>query len=158
MESLDRILQEHPFIKNLSDEHIQLIVGCAKNVVFKEGQYLFKEGEEANEFFIIRSGKVALEIYTPEYGCITIQTLVEGDVLGWSWLVPPYEWRFDSRAVELTRAISLDGKCLREKCEQDPKLGYEMMKRLANVFEERLDAMRLQLLDIYDSKVKKQTK
>jgi len=158
MDSLESILQEHPFVKNLSSEHIQLIVGCAKNVVFKVGQYLFKEDEEANEFYILRSGKVALEIYTPEYGSITIQTVGEGEVLGWSWLIPPYEWRFDGRAVELTRAIALDGKCLRGKCEQDPKLGYELMKRLASVFEGRLYAMRLQLLDIYNSKAQKQTK
>ncbi len=158
MDSLERILQEHPFVKNLSPEHIQLIVGCAKNVVFEPGQFLFKEDEEASEFYILRSGKVALEIYTPEYGPITIQTVGEGEVLGWSWLVPPYEWRFDGRAVELTRAIALDGKCLRGKCEQDPKLGYELMKRLASVFEGRLYAMRLQLLDIYNSKAPKQTK
>ncbi|MFA5804113.1 MAG: cyclic nucleotide-binding domain-containing protein [Melioribacteraceae bacterium] len=150
MESLERILQEHSFVKDLATEHIQLIVGCAKNVIFEPEKFLFKEDEEASEFYIIRSGKVALEIYTPEYGPITIQTLGEGDVLGWSWLIPPYEWRFDARAVEFTRAIALDGKCLRGKCEHDPKLGYELMKRLANLFEQRLYAMRLQLLDIYN--------
>jgi CRP-like cAMP-binding protein len=150
MESLERILQEHSFVKDLSTEHVKLIVGCAKNVVFEPEKFFFKEDQEASEFYIIRSGKVALEIYTPEYGPITIQTLGEGDVLGWSWLIPPYLWRFDARAVELTRAIALDGKCLRGKCEQDPKLGYELMKSLTNVFEQRLYAMRLQLLDIYN--------
>ena len=152
MESLEKILQNHPFITNLSPEHVGLIVGCAKNVVFNPGSFLFKEDQEASEFYILRSGKVALEIFTPESGPITIQTVSEGEVLGWSWLVPPYEWRFDARAVELTRAIALDGKCLRGKCEQDPVLGYELMKRLANVFEHRLYAMRLQLLDVYNSK------
>ncbi|MFN4111606.1 MAG: cyclic nucleotide-binding domain-containing protein, partial [Ignavibacteria bacterium] len=130
-------------------EHIQLIVGCAKNVVFEPGKYLFKENEEANSFYIIRSGKVALEIYSPEVGSIIIQTLGEGDIIGWSWMIPPYQWRFDARAVELTRVIELDGTCLRNKCEIDPKLGYEIMKRLANVFEQRINAMRIQLLDLY---------
>jgi len=102
MESLEKILTQHPFVEGLPSEHIQLIVGCAKNVVFEPGKYLFKENEEANSFYIIRSGKVALEIYSPEVGSIIIQTLGEGDIIGWSWLIPPYQWRFDARAVELT--------------------------------------------------------
>lgn len=152
MENLEKILVQHPFIEGLPSEHIQLIVGCAKNVVFEPGKYLFKENEEANSFYIIRTGKVAIEIYSPDVGSIIIQTLGEGDILGWSWMVPPYQWRFDARAVELTRVIELDGTCLRNKCETDPKLGYEIMKRLANVFEKRLDAMRMQLLDLYGKK------
>lgn len=152
METLEKILVEHPFVSGLSPEHIQLIVGCAKNVVFEPGKYIFKENEEANSFYIIRSGKVALEIYSPEVGSIIIQTLGEGDIIGWSWMVPPYQWRFDARAVELTRVIELDGTCLRNKCESDPGLGYEIMKRLANVFEQRINAMRIQLLDLYGKK------
>lgn len=152
METLEKILVEHPFITGLSPEHIQLIVGCAKNVVFEPGKYIFKENEEANSFYIIRSGKVALEIYSPEVGSIIIQTLGEGDIIGWSWMIPPYQWRFDARAVELTRVIELDGTCLRNKCESDPGLGYEIMKRLANVFERRINAMRIQLLDLYGKK------
>lgn len=152
METLEKILVEHPFVSGLSPEHIQLIVGCAKNVVFEPGKYIFKENEEANSFFIIRSGKVALEIYSPEVGSIIVQTLGEGDIIGWSWMVPPYQWRFDARAVELTRIIELDGTCLRNKCESDPALGYEIMKRLANVFEQRINAMRIQLLDLYGKK------
>lgn len=152
METLEKILVEHPFVTGLSTEHIQLIVGCAKNVVFEPGKYIFKENEEANSFYIIRSGKVALEIYSPEVGSIIIQTLGEGDIIGWSWMVPPYQWRFDARAVELTRVIELDGTCLRNKCESDPGLGYEIMKRLANVFEQRINAMRIQLLDLYGKK------
>lgn len=152
MENLEKILVQHPFVQGLPAEHIQLIVGCAKNVVFEPGKYLFKENEEANSFYIIRTGKVAIEIYSPDVGSIIVQTLGEGDILGWSWLIPPYQWRFDARAVELTRVIELDGTCLRNKCETDPKLGYEIMKRLANVFEQRLDAMRMQLLDLYGKK------
>ncbi len=152
MESLEKILIQHPFVEGLPSEHINLILGCAKNAVFEPGKYLFKENEEANSFFIIRSGKVALEIYSPDTGSIIIQTLGEGDIIGWSWMVPPYHWRFDARAVELTRVIELDGTCLRNKCEADPKLGYEIMKRLANIFEQRINAMRLQLLDLYGKK------
>lgn len=149
METLEKILAEHPFVKGLEKEHIQLILGCAKNVVVEAGKYLFKENEEANSFYIVRTGKIALEIYSPEKGAIVIQTIGEGEMIGWSWMVPPYQWKFDARAIELTRLIELDGTCLRTKCEFDPKLGYEIMKRLANVFEQRINSMRLQLLDLY---------
>jgi CRP-like cAMP-binding protein len=149
METLERILLEHPFLKGLDRSYIELIVGCASNVRFNAGEFIFREGEEANRFYFIRHGRVALEIFVPERGAITIQTLGEGDVLGWSWLFPPYRWHFDARALELTRAIALDGKCLRQKCEENHDLGYELMKRFAHVIEERLQATRIQLLDIY---------
>jgi CRP/FNR family cyclic AMP-dependent transcriptional regulator len=149
METLEPILAEHPFIKGLEPHHVQLIVGCASNMRFDAGQFLFREGEEANQFYIIRKGKVALEIFSPEKGPIIIDTLGDGEVLGWSWLIPPYHWRFDARAVELTRAIALDGKCLRNKCEEDHDLAYELLKRFAHLMEERLEATRLQLMDIY---------
>lgn len=149
METLEKILAEHPFVKGLEKEHIQLILGCAKNVVIEAGKYLFKENEEANSFYIVRNGKIALEIYSPEKGAIVIQTIGEGEMIGWSWMVPPYHWKFDARAIELTRLIELDGTCLRNKCESDPKLGYEIMKRLANVFEQRINSLRLQFLDLY---------
>ncbi len=128
-----------------------MIVGCAANVRFEAGEYIFREGEDANQFYIIRHGKVALELFTPERGVLTIQTLGAGDVLGWSWLFPPYRWRFDARALELTRAIALDGTCLRNKCDEDHNLGYELVKRFAQIIIERLQATRLQLLDVYDA-------
>lgn len=152
MENLERILSEHPFLQGLETRYIQLVSGCASNVRFDAGQFLFREGEEANSFYIIRQGKVAIEIFTPERGSLIIDTLSDGDILGWSWLIPPYNWRFDARAIELTRAIALDGKCLRTKCEEDYKLGFELLKRFAHIIEERLEATRLRLLDLYDVK------
>ena len=149
METLERILIEHPFFKGLETQYLQLIIGCASNVRFNAGQFIFREGEEANQFYLIRYGKVALEIFSPNRGPITIQTLREGEVLGWSWLFPPYQWHFDARALELTRAIALDGECLRKKCEEDHNLGYELMKRFAQIIEQRLEFTRLQLLDVY---------
>lgn len=151
METLEPILAEHPFLKGLDPQHIQLVVGCASNVAFNAGQYIFREGEEANEFYIIRHGKVAVEVHAAERGTITIQTIGEGEILGWSWLIPPHNWRFDARAVELTRAIALDGKCLRTKCQEDHDLGYELLKRFAHILEQRLEATRLQLLDVYSA-------
>ncbi len=151
METLERILIEHPFFAGMKEEHMDLLVGCASNVRFDAGKFILREGQEANSFYLLRQGKVALDIYAPERGGITIQTLGAGDILGWSWLVPPYRWRFDARAVELTRAIALDGKCLRQKCENDCCLGYELLKRFAQVMVEHLNAARLQLLNVYDA-------
>ncbi|MCK6561267.1 cyclic nucleotide-binding domain-containing protein [candidate division KSB1 bacterium] len=151
METLEPILAEHPFLKGMTPEQLQLLVGCASNVRFDPGKYIFREGEEANQFYIVRQGKVALEIVTPQRGSIIIDTLADDEVLGWSWLLPPYHWHFNARALELTRAIALDGKCLRTKCESDHDLGYELLKRFANLIEQRLQATRLQLLDLYGS-------
>jgi len=148
-QTLEPILAEQPFLKSLSPEHLQLLVGCASNVRYEAGQYLLRESEEAQQFFIIRHGRVAIEIYAPHRGPITIETIGAGDVLGWSWLVPPYNWRFDARAIELTRAIALDGKCLRSKCEEDHHLGYELLNRFLHVIDRRLQATRFQLLDVY---------
>lgn len=149
METLEPILAQHPFFQDLEPRHLQTIVGCASNVRFDAGQFFFHEGEAANQFFVIRHGKVAIEIHAPPRGAVTIETLGEGDVLGWSWLFPPYQWHFDARALELVRAIALDGKCLREKCEQDHDLGYALVKRFAHIIMGRLQATRLQLLDVY---------
>lgn len=149
MRTLEPFLAKHPFLKDLDPRHLKILVGCASNVRFNTGQFILREGEEANNFYIIRHGKVAIEIFSPDRGPITIQTIGEGDVLGWSWLIPPYHWRFDAKAVELTRAIALDGKCLRTKCEQNHDLGYELLKRFAHIITHRLEATRLQLLDVY---------
>lgn len=149
MEGLEHILREHPFFAGLAPEHSKLIAGCARNHRFDAGGYLFREGEPANEFFLIRHGKVALEIVAPGQAPIVFATLGEGEIVGASWLVPPYRWTFDARAVELVRAIGIDAACLRGKCEADHHLGYDMMKRFLPVFVKRLHATRLQILDVY---------
>jgi CRP/FNR family transcriptional regulator, cyclic AMP receptor protein len=152
MENLERILLEHPFFSGMLPEHLRLLVSCASNARFDADQFILREGDEANEFYLIRHGKVALQVYAPEQGALTIETLGEGEILGWSWLVPPYRWKFDARALELTRAIALDGKCLREKSETDYHLGYELLKRFAQVVVDRLQTARLQLLNVYEAR------
>lgn len=149
MQTLEPLLAEHPFFQGLPPDDIALLTGCASNVVFKAGEVIRREGDAANEFYVIRQGKVALEIYLPERGQVVLQTVGAGEIFGWSWLIPPHEWRFDARALELTRVLALDGKCLRQKFEANPRLGYELLKRVAQVFAERLLAARLQLLDVY---------
>ncbi len=149
MQTLEPLLASHPFLKGLDQDHVKLLVGCASNRVFSPGEFLSQEGEDADLFYFIREGKVVVEIYSPLHGPITIQTLDGGEILGWSWLVPPYRWRFDARATDTTRAIVMDGKCIRQKCETDHHLGYEMMKRFAEIIADRVEATRLQLLDLY---------
>jgi CRP/FNR family cyclic AMP-dependent transcriptional regulator len=151
METLERVLKEHPFLKGLKPQYLKLLIGCASNVVFQPDEFLFREGDEANSFYFIRTGKIVIETFIPGKGPLVIQSREAGEVAGWSWLIPPYRWHFDARAVEPVRAIALDGKCLREKCEEDHDLGYEMMKRFATIMADRLEAARLQLLDVYGS-------
>jgi len=150
METLEPILAEHPLFSGMEQEHLQILVGCARNVRFESEDVIFREGEKANEFYLIRTGKVALQLFADRRGPLTILTLEEGDVLGWSWLSPPYHWKFTARALETTRAISLDGKCIREKAETDHDLGYELLKRFVHVIEERVRATTLQLLNVYE--------
>lgn len=149
METLERIIAEHPFFEGLEDSYMSLVVGCASNVRFKPDIYIFKEGDEANNFYLIREGKVALEIFAPQHKPIIVETLQEGDILGWSWLFPPFLWRFHAHALHDTRAIAMDGKCLRTKCEQNHDFGYELLKRFSQIIELRLEAARLQLIDVY---------
>jgi len=155
MKTLEPLLAEHPFFKNLDKSYLELIVGCASNVRFEPGQFIFREGEEANQFYIVRQGKVAIEISPPGGDPIILQTVSDGEILGWSWMIPPYHWQFDAQAVELTRAITLDGKCLRNKCQEDHTLGYELLTRLLPIIGKSLEATRIQLLDVYGNQSKR---
>ena len=152
-DDLSEILRQHPFIQGLPDEHMKTLISCASNVRFAEGSQLIREGELANKLYLIRTGRVALEIDVPGKANLRIQTTGPGEILGWSWLIYPFRWHFGGVAVAETRAIALDGECLRNKCEHDPVFGYEMLKRLAQVMERRVEATRLQLLDMYDSTI-----
>jgi CRP-like cAMP-binding protein len=149
VKGLEGILAEHPFVRGLASDHVALLVGCATNARFAAGDVVFRTGDPADQFFIVRSGEVAIEIHEPGRGRLTVATVGEGDVVGWSWLVPPHRWLFDGRALGLCRMIALDGACLRRKCDENHDLGYELLKRVAVVVGERLAATRLQLLDVY---------
>ena len=147
--SLEPLLREHPFLKSLEPEYLALLAGCAANVRFREGSFMFREGEPAGQCFLIREGKMALEIDAPGRGSIIVQTLGAGDVTGFSWLLEPHQWEFDGRAVEPVRALALDGTCLRGKCADDPRLGFELTQLFARLAIRRLQATRLRLLDVY---------
>ncbi|KAA3614338.1 MAG: cyclic nucleotide-binding domain-containing protein [Planctomycetota bacterium] len=151
MQVLDKVLSEHPFFKGFKDSTLELLGECARPVQFAAGKTIFREGEPADSFYLLTHGLVTLDIHLPGKGPVTIQTLQEGEVLGWAWLFPPAKWHFDACALQLTRAIRFDGRCLMGKLEQNPELGFELMKRFSQVIVERLQAARLQLLDLYGS-------
>ncbi len=149
--SLDHLICEHPFFAGLAREYCELIGGCARNIRIDRGGYLFREGEPADQFFVIRHGHVVLEIVAPGKGPLRFLTLGPGDIAGVAWLVPPYRWVFDAQAVELTRALAIDAGCLRDKAEQNHDFGYELMKRFMTLLVQRLHAAQLQMLDVYGS-------
>ena len=149
METIETLLHDVPLFEGLTPAELELIAGCGSNVRFREGELLFRDGDQADTFHVLRHGSVALETFVPARGPVTIETLEAGEVVGWSWLFPPYQWHFDARALSPVRATSFDGACLRGKCESDPRLGYDLMSRFAQVVIERLQWTRMRLLDVY---------
>jgi CRP/FNR family cyclic AMP-dependent transcriptional regulator len=149
MNTVADLLHDAPFFAGLRPEWIELIAGCGSNVSFSAGAPIFREGDTADAFYLLRHGSVALEAHQPARGPLIIQTIAAGDVLGWSWLFPPYRWHFDAHALSDLRATAFDGACLRGKCEADPALGFQLVSRFAQTLITRLQAARLQLLDIY---------
>jgi CRP/FNR family cyclic AMP-dependent transcriptional regulator len=141
-------LPTHPFFEGLDAGALAVVAGCAVNMHARPGDYLFHEGEPADSFFVLREGRVALEMRLPT-GVAVLDTADRGEVLGWSWIVPPYRWTFDGRAVDDVRAVRFDGACLREKCAADPELGYALLQRIVGVMSARLHSARVRLLDLY---------
>jgi CRP-like cAMP-binding protein len=145
--NLDNLLAEHAFLKGLDPHQRRLLADCAMVTRFSAGETIFRAGDPANRFYLILSGKVAVEAYVQDQGSKVIQDIGAGDVLGWSWLFPPYYWHFDARALEPTAAIFFYGTPLRTECEADHELGYELLRRMAEVMLRRLQATRRQLLE-----------
>ena len=142
-------LAAQPFFKGLSTPQLELLLDNSMPVEFPADKSIFREGQLANRFYLILEGEVALESAAGERDATPelIQTLVAGDMLGWSWLFPPYYWHFDARAVTPVKAVFFYGTRLREQCESDHELGYELMKRTAEVVIGRLQATRRRLLE-----------
>lgn len=149
MEDLERLLREHDFLSDLPERHTKLIVSCAKNVRFQPGEFLMREGAEADAFFLVRQGHVALETHVPARGTVQMESVGPGDILGLSWLIPPYRVDLDARAVGPVVALVFDGACLRRKIEEDHDLGYALVRRLFEKAYLRLEHVRLQRLDVY---------
>jgi len=149
MQTIDELLRDSPALAGLESSQLEVIAGCATNVHFEPDMTLFREGDPADTFYFVRSGSVALEMFVPARGSLLIETIDEGEVIGWSWLFAPYRWHFDARTLTPVRATGFDGACLRGKCDADPTLGYALMSRFAHLLIERLQATRFRLLDVY---------
>lgn len=149
MKTMAELIHDHPFLEGLPEAAIATVAGCARNVVFEPGSYIIREGQPATEFHLLRTGHVSLELYAPRSGARVLQTLGPNDILGASWIVPPYRWTSDARATERVHAFAFDAVCLRGKCEADPALGYALMKRFVPVLMQRMSAARLQSLDLF---------
>lgn len=149
MENLERLLREHDFLKDLRPDEAALLVSCAKNLRFQPGEFLMREGQVADTFYLLRKGRVALEIDVPGKGPVQMESLVEGDMVGLSWLFPPYRVHLDARAVEPVVALAFDGKCLRDKIESDHHLGYVLLRRVLQETAKRIQRVRMQRLDVF---------
>jgi CRP-like cAMP-binding protein len=148
-QSLTDIFASHAFLKDLSERYRMLLASGVRPFTAAPKDTLAKEGEPAKTFFLVQSGHVELAIPTPDRGLVPIQTVGPGEVVGWSWLVPPHIWQFDCRAVDAVQGLKFDAEWLRLKCAEDHELGYLLFKQLLTVLANRLAATRLQLLDIY---------
>lgn len=147
-QDIESILRNHPFMNGLDPDHAASLARRARLEHFEPGAYIFHAGRPASACYLIRDGHVAVEIFDAFRGPITVQTLGEPNVLGWSWLMEPQRWCFDARATDPVDVIRLDAAELRRVCESDPRFGYALLKRFTAVFAKRLQAARFQLLDI----------
>jgi CRP/FNR family cyclic AMP-dependent transcriptional regulator len=148
-ESMAGLIASHPLFAGLPGDVAATAAGCARNVVFPAGRLLLAEGDTASTLYLLRRGRVSIEVHGADRGTVVVETVGPGQVVGWSWMVPPYRWSFDARAVESVGAIAIDGTCLRHKAEVEPAFGYLVLQRVAHMLLERLQASRTQLLDLY---------
>jgi CRP-like cAMP-binding protein len=149
MKTINDLLTEHAFFRGIGDDVIASLSSCSKNVHFDRDERLFRTDGPADHLYLLRSGRVALEITTSTHAPVVVETLEPGDLAGLAWLVPPYRWYLDGRAVEPTSAVAIDAGCLRGHCEADPRVGYLVMQRVASAMFDRVQSARVRLLDVY---------
>jgi CRP/FNR family cyclic AMP-dependent transcriptional regulator len=145
---LQPLLERHPFFADMPAALMALLTGCAKNVRFDTGELLVRAGDDADHFFLVRKGRVSVTT-TSATRELVVGSVAPGELVGWSWIVAPYRHRFDARAAEPTLCFELDGACLRRKCDTDPRLGYELLRRVTAVLGQQLEDLQLRLLDVY---------
>ena len=149
IDSIEGLIETHPFWFGLGPAHVHFLRERATLRRFASHQQIFHEGGNADHFYLILSGKVALETFVPGAGMTTIQTLGPGEALGWSWLFPPYQWHFTARTAEPTEVVSFEAARLREKAEDDRDFRDELLTRSAKMLLNRLENTRMQLIDFY---------
>jgi CRP/FNR family cyclic AMP-dependent transcriptional regulator len=147
--SIAEIVASHPLLAGLPGDAVAQVAGCARNVAYAPGELLLAEGDVADTLFLVRRGRIAIEIHAPDRGAIVVETVGPGGTVGWSWLFPPYRWQFDARAIDPVGVVAVDGACLRAKADADDAFGHQLVTRVAAVLLERLQATRIRLLDLY---------
>ncbi len=153
VKSLAEKIAEHPFLRGMHARHLEVLSECAMPTTFAKDTIIFRQGDLANRFYLIETGRVVLESVAPNGEKVLVESLGEGDALGWSWLFPPYYWNFDARALETTSAIFFYGTRLRIQCDEDRDFGFELLRRMATVAIRRLQATRKQLLAAHSGPV-----
>ena len=144
-------LAEYPFFQGLDEPLLRRLAACGRDAHFDAEEFVFRAGEPADSLYVIREGAISLEVYTPHRPVLPVHILGPGDLLGWSWLIPPFQWHFDARALQPTRMIAFEGRCLREAFDQDHELGYQLLVRFFPIVVQRLQATRMQLLELYET-------
>jgi CRP-like cAMP-binding protein len=150
MQSIEEYLSAHAFFSGLDGSFMKFLTSSVKEVQIREGHVLFQQGKPANKFYLVRNGKISVQVPALMGPVLELQTLGEGQILGWSWLIPPYRWNFHARALEDSEVLEFDGSAILARCEEDPKFGYELFKRFAALMSERLDAARQKMMDQWD--------
>ena len=150
MQSIEDYLSTHSFFSGLDDNFMKFLSNSAQGVQIKEDQVLFQQGKPADKFYLLRSGQVSIQVPALVGPTLELQVLGEGQILGWSWLIPPYRWNFQARALEDSDLLEFDGSAILAHCEEDPKFGYELFKRFAALMSKRLDAARQKIMDQWD--------
>ncbi len=146
-QSTAEYLSAHNFFSGLSEELVKFLAECISIREIKKGQVLFRQGERADKFYIVRKGQISIQIPAIMGPTLEIQTLGAEQVLGWSWLISPYQWSFQARAEEDSELLEFDGAIILARCEQEPQFGYELLKKFAELMSERLDAARQKMMD-----------
>ena len=145
--SITEYLSAHEFFSEFSDDVLKFLCECSSMREIKKGQILFRQGEHADKFYVVRSGLISIQMPAIMGPTLEIQTVNENQVLGWSWLIPPYKWNFQTKAEEDSELLQFDGAAILARCEQEPKFGYELLKKFAGLMSVRLNAARQKMMD-----------
>jgi len=146
-QSIEGYLSNHDFFSGMDSSYLKFLSDSATEQQIKAGDVLFQYGKNADKFYLLRKGQVAIQVPALMGPALDIQTLVDDQILGWSWLIPPYRWNFLARALEDSELLEFDGSAVLARCQEDPKFGYELFKRFATLMSERLNAARQKMMD-----------
>ena len=146
-QSITEYLSAHEFFSEFSDDSLKFLCECSSTREIKKGQILFLQGEHADKFYVVRSGHISIQMPAIMGPTLEIQAVDEDQVLGWSWLISPYKWHFQTKAEEDTELLQFDGAALLARCEQEPKFGYELLKKFAELMSVRLTSASQKMMD-----------